>query len=915
MTQARHDVNRRDRTARRERFALRVQRSLRFALVVVAGGTALAQEQPPRFKSTVEVTSIDVTVIDDRGKPIQNLTPADFNVRVDGRDRRVVTAEWVPLVSEAKASTTFVPEGYSSNENSTGGRLIVIAVDQPNIRFGGGRAVTNAAEGFIDRLSPADRIAVTGFGFGAAATPFTSDRGRVKVALSRMTGQKQAASRSNHQMSLAEAQAIGNGDRSTLQSVQDRECGPLMAGRAASPGAVELCRSEVESEAAELAMNASHESDQTLRGIRDLLTGLKSITAPKTLILISEGFVLDDMNFTVEVGSLAAVARTSVYALRLDTPMFDVSDRARPTSTFSDRETRAAGLETLVGAARGMVVNVAGSGASFFERLESELSGYYLLGVESDPRDRDGKPHPVKVDVPRRGTTVRTRRQFISAADDARPRSPRDAVTAGLSTPLLLSALPLRVASFALQGPERGKIQLLIHADVGTEYTASKAVSIGYMLFDHTGRLVDSQSVDARIPPVMNGVPSPLQYRTGASVVPGEYTLKLAVAEGDKVGSVEHPIHAMLADASRGVTVSELMVGGPIEIEDLMRPTIGYTVSFGNVHGYIEAYAPKMDAVKVKYELAADVTGPALLSADVSGRPAGEGRALFSRVMSVQQLPAGKYVMRAIVSEGGTPVKTLARGFEVAPPAVLMTSAEGVGAASTDAELFLPVGDELLTRPFRRDDAVAKATVQAFRERVPESVRSAFDTGISLITAGEYPKAEAALKRGIQPEIDSTASLAYLAVCFAASGHDTEAASVWQTALVDGSDFPQIYEWLGGALMRSHDLTEARTVYEEAVGKWPTDARFTKPLAMLYATFGRGREAVRTLERYLSAHLDDRDALFLGVEWIYNVRAAGGIVHSRAQDAKLAREYADAYQKKGGPQAALVKQWVEFLEK
>jgi Tfp pilus assembly protein PilF len=194
-------------------------------------------------------------------------------------------------------------------------------------------------------------------------------------------------------------------------------------------------------------------------------------------------------------------------------------------------------------------------------------------------------------------------------------------------------------------------------------------------------------------------------------------------------------------------------------------------------------------------------------------------------------------------------------------------------------------------------------------------VRTAFDAGIGLISAGDYPKAEAALKRAIQPEIDSTASLAYLAVCFAASGHDTEAASVWQTALVDGSDVPQIYEWLGGALMRTHDLTEARTVYEEAMGKWPADARFTKPLAMLYATFGRGREAVRTLERYLSAHLNDRDALFLGVEWIYNVRAAGGAVHTRAQDAKLARGYADAYENTGGPQAALVKKWVEFLER
>jgi Flp pilus assembly protein TadD len=183
------------------------------------------------------------------------------------------------------------------------------------------------------------------------------------------------------------------------------------------------------------------------------------------------------------------------------------------------------------------------------------------------------------------------------------------------------------------------------------------------------------------------------------------------------------------------------------------------------------------------------------------------------------------------------------------------------------------------------------------------------------MTAGDYPKAEVAFKRAIQPDVDSTAPLVYLGVCFAAAGRDVEAASVWQTALANGDDIPQIYDWLGDALMRVHDLGSARTVYEEALDKWPADARFTKPLALVNATFGRGREAVRTLERYLSAHAEDRDALFLGVEWIYTVRAAGGVVHNRAEDVRLARGYAEAYEKAGGPQLALVKQWMEFLEK
>jgi VWFA-related protein len=909
-------ANAHDRSVRHVRPSIAIVAAMAVVIAMTSGPAALAQEpQPPRFTSSVEVTSIDASVVDDRGQPIRDLKPSDFVVRVDGKERPVVSADWVPLAADANASTVFVPEGYSTNENAAGGRLIIIAVDQPNIRFGGGRAIVAAANAFIDRLSPNDRIAVTGFGVGAPATAFTADRERVKAALSRMAGQKQSTAQMTRQVSVAEAQAIDRGDRSTLQMVEDRECGSAGAGGRASAGGAELCRTEVEAEAQELARTASREGDQTLRGLRELLTGLKAIEAPKTLILISEGFLLDDVSLTTEVGALASAARTSVYALQLDQQMFDMASRAAASSTFADREARAEGLQTLVSTARGIVVTVTGSGASFFDRLEAELSGYYLVAVESDPRDRDGKPHPIRIDVSRHGATVRARRQFVSAPADTHVRSPREAVAAGLSTPLLLSALPLRVIVFALRGPERGKIQLLIHADIGSDYIAAKPVSIGYMLFDAAGRLADSQSVDARIGPIMNGVPSPLQYTAGASVAPGEYTLKLAVAEGDKAGSVEHPIHAALREAG-GVSVSELMVGGPIGDADPLRPTIGYTVSFGAVHAYLEAYASKTDAVHVRYEIAANADGPALLGANAAAREAGEGRTLFSAIVPVPQLPAGRYVLRAIISNLEAPATKVTRAFEVTPPAVLMTSAEGTGApASVDAELFLPVGDDLLARPFRRDHALSGETLKPFRERVPASVRTAFDAGVGMLAAGDYPRAEAALKRAIQPESDSTAPLVYLGVCFASAGHDAEATSVWQTALVNGGDLPQIYEWLGEALLRVHDLGAARTMYEEALGRWPADARFSRPLALVNATFGRGREAVRTLERYLAAQPGDRDALFLGVEWMYTVHAAGGVVHNRAEDVRLARGYAEAYEKAGGPQAALVKQWMDFLEK
>jgi VWFA-related protein len=898
--------NRGDREGRRGR-------SVVFLCVLCVLGDLhfVSAQQPPKpsFQSSVDVTSLDVTVVDDKGKPLPNLTPADFVVKIDGNARRVVTAEWVPLAGAAGAAAPAPPDGYSTNESGTGGRLIVIAVDQPNIRFGGAMAIAKAANAFIDRLTPLDRVAVAGIGVGAPATVFTSDRARAKQAISRMVGQKAPMMSNQHSIALVEALSIDRGDSGTLDTVLARECAWLRAADAA------VCRVEVETDARFMARNANQEGDETVQALTALFAGLRTIDAPKTLILISEGFVSTDTSRIMELGAMAASARTSLYALRLDTQLFDITNAGRMGFTpVADSSAQSEGLEMLAGASRGALFTVTGSGEALFDRISSELSGYYLLGVESDGRDKDGKPHPIRVDVSRRGAVVRSRRQLVNAASD-RPaaRSPRAAAVAALNSPLLATALPVRVASFALQGPERDKVQLLLHADVGTDYPASKVVSVGYVITDRTGRMVDNKSADMRLLPVMNGVPSPLQYTTGASLAPGDYTMKLAVAEGDRVGSVEHVIHAALPSAS-GLTLSELMVGGPLEAGELLTPTIGYQINFGSVHGYVEAYGAKPDGMTMEYEIATDPDAPALLNVDVPMRPVTESRVIFTKVMPTHALPPGKYVLRAILSAGGASIKTLTRGFEIAPPKVLLTSAEGLGDTSVDAELFLPIDDATMTPAFQRDLAVDEATLAPFRERVTPSVKTAFDQGVVFLAAGDFTKAEASFKQAIDPDVDSTAPLTFLAASFAAAGKDHEAASAWQTALVDGTDFPQIYQWLSDTLLRTHDFGAARAILEEAAGKWPTDVRFIKPLAMLYGTFGRGREAVRTLERYLDDRQDDRDAYFFAVQWLYTVHSGGAVVHNRAEDRKHAHEYADAYTNARGPQAALVKQWVDFLD-
>ena len=66
------------------------------------------------------------------------------------------------------------------------------------------------------------------------------------------------------------AKAIERGDRSTLEAVQLREC----QGLGNSPGAIELCRQQVELEAHSLAQDTRFEADQTINNLRDLFAGL-----------------------------------------------------------------------------------------------------------------------------------------------------------------------------------------------------------------------------------------------------------------------------------------------------------------------------------------------------------------------------------------------------------------------------------------------------------------------------------------------------------------------------------------------------------------------------------------------------------------------------------------------------------------
>src|ERR1044072_5651795 len=105
--------------------------------LMLATAVALAAQQKPAepggqapqtFRSSVDLVPVDVNVIDRNGKPIADLTAADFSLKVDGKARRIATAQFIAVTRSVEREP--INPDYSSNPKIPGARLIMLVVDQ-----------------------------------------------------------------------------------------------------------------------------------------------------------------------------------------------------------------------------------------------------------------------------------------------------------------------------------------------------------------------------------------------------------------------------------------------------------------------------------------------------------------------------------------------------------------------------------------------------------------------------------------------------------------------------------------------------------------------------------------------------------------------------------------------------------------
>ncbi|HET7697183.1 MAG TPA: VWA domain-containing protein [Vicinamibacterales bacterium] len=911
------------------------------AVAVSLAMLAARQEPQPRrptFKSTVDLVPVDVSVVDKNGRPVSDLTPQEFTLSVDGKPRRIASAEFISIAGTAAAAPARAAE-YSTNAGAAGGRLIMLVIDAENIGIGRGKTVFEAARRFVGTLNPADRVALVVLPNVGPQTEFTTNHALVQSLLAKVVG-RATEEFGPRRIGLSDALALQGNDRTAIRDIVARECG-------ADPGPtlVESCLQRMQGEGGQLLMSVRERSRNALVALRGLFDRMDTGNTPKTIVLLSEGMLLDrDLADISWIGTRASAAHIILYVLQMDSSESDASSQRLSSSQTADKTILKHGLDQLAFNARGEVFRIFGDADFAFQRLGRELSGYYLLSFEPESGDRDGTPHRIKIDVRRPQVELRARREFTVGPPVALTTD--ELVRQALRSPILAADIPLKLTTYTFQDPASSRLKILLAVEIDRSMNPRENVSLGYVMLDDMGQ-PGAGRLQRTVPNPVDAVRRVQQWVGAAVAPPGNYTVKVAVVDDSgRRGSVERTITARLSAFGQLHATDLLLADNMTQNAGDAPPPVAADLTGDELHTYFEllSEAPEqLTNASVVLEVAKTETGQAIESAPArlqAAEMAGGRRRTAEAGVPIGLLPPGEYVVRAVISVSGRKVGQVVRPFRVSRAGPLVAAR---GAAASPLEPAPPIAfasridvfdksavltPQVLSFFLDRFSAGAAAdavplrpaieharagrldeALQGLKGAADDRLAAVFLRGLAALSSGDLKNAEARFSAALKMDSEFLPAAFYLGACHAAAGRDRDAAAAWQTALITESNAPFVYTLLGDALLRLRDTEQAVDVLTAARTLWPANDDVGIRLATALVRSGRHAEAVKILLPYLDAHPADADGLFLALRSLYETRAANGSIETRDADKARFTRYADAYAAAGGSRQAVVNQW------
>jgi VWFA-related protein len=391
---------------------------------------APAQQPPPKFRSGVQLIEVDARVFDKDGKFITDLTKDDFEVLEDGAPQRIdamylVTGPGAGApVTPAAPAVPGAPDRIPEPPAPVAPQTWVFYFDLNHLTPGTGfDRAKKAVEDFIAlRFKDGDLAGILA-GEKMVGNRLTSVR---KELLNGLKEVKPRSDRRNFMNELTqdwprfldeeEAIRVARNQQDVVDRVIKRAC-------VDDPSSCEkLDEPAVRSKGTRFQQDIHRASMQTLTSINALASGLSKILGPKTVVLLSDGMVVQDIETTLRsVVGQTARAGARIYAIDVrglnragNAGIIDQRYSYEPEAAGVRFDGLADGTNSLAIDTGGLMIRNENNIGRALDRIADDAGRYYVLAYQPANTNFDGKYRAIHVRVKREGLRVRARKGYLA---------------------------------------------------------------------------------------------------------------------------------------------------------------------------------------------------------------------------------------------------------------------------------------------------------------------------------------------------------------------------------------------------------------------------------------------------------------------------------------------------------------------